>query len=314
MNLNLRLLEAAFGKAEADKLADKKIICAGSALIGTPQEMKIFLEILLSANLKEYPFGFDQAAFNYLVYNKLIPIENLIELDVVTGEILNLALNPNIAVRDGKILRGDGGVPSVIHQYDRYPPLVQMTDSLYRDKNFQVEEQITDTRSILEQIRHLLYFGRDNDSAQFFMKKFVSGADVTENIDRFLKIWEHIIKKPITPAIGYLELSIQSALISAKSFNFEQLNKIREFLTQSKENHRTIYPAFVNFLANGLRNIAAQSLNANIPAQCFFCIDLINSLELPPDKDFYLLVARANRTFGRKEEALEAYKKALDLS
>ena len=314
MNLNYKLIDAAFGKEVADKLSDKKIICAGSALIGTPNEMKIFLEILSADNREVYPFGFDQAAFNYLIYNNLIPIENLMELDIHSGEILNLALNPNIVVRDEKILRGDGGVPAVVHQYDRYAPLVQIVDRLYRDKNFQVDEQFNDTRSNLEQVWQLLYFGRDDDAAQFCMKKLVGSADISENIDLALKIWEHVTKKPVTPAIGYLELAIQNILTATRNFSFEQLNKIRNLLTNVAAQRRMIYPAFVNFITTGLRNIAEQSLNANIPAQCFFCIDLINSLELPPDKDFYLLVARANRTFGKKIEALEAYKKALDLS
>lgn len=61
-------------------------------------------------------------------------------------------------------------------------------------------------------------------------------------------------------------------------------------------------------------NIAEQTLNEQNADFCFYCIDVIKALDLPPDKDFYLLQARANRTFGRKEAALAAYQKALDLS
>ncbi len=65
-------------------------------------------------------------------------------------------------------------------------------------------------------------------------------------------------------------------------------------------------------IAGGLFNFAGQFVNARAAAPCFFCLDAIKALELPPNKDFYLLQAKAFRTFGRKEEALAAYKQALD--
>ena len=110
--LNYDWLCDCFGKEEADKLLDKKIVCAGSALIGTPRAVKIFLEKLLALRDPTKKTAFDQAAFNYLIHNNLIPIENLIESDVVSGAIYTNALILDNKIRGDKILRGDSGVPS----------------------------------------------------------------------------------------------------------------------------------------------------------------------------------------------------------
>ena len=276
--------------------------------------MKIFLEKLLSDDLQVYPNAFDQAAFNYLIYNNLIPIENLIEIDVVHGEIYTNGTIKDNKIRGDKILRGDGGVPSVVHQYDRHENLVDLVDKLYRDHNFKFDDRFTDLLGILDQILCLLHSDKINDAAQLFMEKFSEGTNLTENVDSLLKIWDLVLKQPLTPAVGYLELNVQSALMSAKGFPTTPLNKICRLLPSAIKNRHAVYPPFVNYIKIILWNIAESSLKQNVPAQCFLCIDLINSFELPPDKDFYLFAAKVNRTFGRKEEALELYKKALDLS
>ena len=84
---NYPWIEICFGKAEADKLSDKRIICAGSAAIGSTEEVKIFVKSMVSTNSRKDMVGSDQGTMNYLVWNKLLPIENLIENDVDSGEI-----------------------------------------------------------------------------------------------------------------------------------------------------------------------------------------------------------------------------------
>ncbi len=116
------------------------------------------------------------------------------------------------------------------------------------------------------------------------------------------------------PVVGYLELSVQSALAVSSNIQIQHLNAICSLLIYAIKNRRAVDPKLVQFIAGGLMNIAEQTLNEQSTDFCFYCIDVIKALDLPPDKDFYLLQARANRTFGRKEAALAAYQKALDLS
>ena len=307
---NYPWIEICFGKAEADKLSDKKIICAGGAAIGSTEEVKTFLESMLSTNSRKDMLGSDQATMNYLIYNKLFPIKNLIENDVDTGEIVTNGFVKNAKTRDDKILRGDGGVPAVVHQYDRHSHLVQFVDNVYRDRNFQADERFTDPRSTLEQVKQLLHIGKIDEEARFFMNNH--GADFGGEIDRLLKLWEMLSSRPLSPAVGYLELSIQNALASVKNLPQKNLDKICSLLIHSIKNRRAVDPRFVNMIAGGLLNLAGQFVNARAAAPCFFCLDAIKALELPPNKDFYLLQAKAFRTFGRKDEALAAYKQALD--
>lgn len=302
-----------FGKEETEKLLDKTIICDGT-VIGTATEMKIFSQKmweLLSDIDKRVNYRIhDQPIANYLIHNKLLPIRNIIEIDPEHGVIFTDALVKHNKTRGDFILRGDDGVPAVVHQYDRHAPLVQLVDRVYRDKNFQADERFTDPRSILEQVKQLLYIGKLDEAAEFFMNNH--GADFGGEIDLLLKIWEMLFSRPLFPAVGYLELSIQNALASPKNFPQKNLDKICSLLIFSIKNRRTVNPQLVQFIAGGLFNLAGQFIDTRAAAPCFFCLDAIKALELPPNKDFYLLQAKAFRTFGRKDEALAAYKQALE--
>ena len=73
-----------------------------------------------------------------------MPIENFVELDVYSGEILTNCTVKKGKILGDKILSGNGGVQSVIHQYDWHKEQVQLADRLYRDKNFQTDVRFND--------------------------------------------------------------------------------------------------------------------------------------------------------------------------
>ena len=292
---NCRWIEMCFGKEQLDKIADKMIICAGSAAIGSTREIKIFLEKMLATNPRKDVIGSDQATMNYIIHNKLLPIETLIENDVDTGKILtNGRLSKTL---DDKILRGDGGVPAVVHQYDRGRGLIQFVDKIYRDKNFQADERFTDPRSAFEQVRQLAYIGKTEDAARFFMS--IHGADFSGNIELLLKIWEILLTRPFMPAVGYLELSIHNALATVKNFSIRQLDVICSRLYYTIKNGHVVNPQFVKFVAQNLLNTAEQSLDERNRSIFTFCTETIKSL--PPDKDLSLLQTEASKKFGKKE-------------
>ena len=88
---------------------DKKIICAGT-IIGNIGMIKIFCQKMWKAVKYKLNNNFDQAIMNYLIYENLLPIENLIEIDVESGEIFTMALADNFSVSGDKILR-NGSAP-----------------------------------------------------------------------------------------------------------------------------------------------------------------------------------------------------------
>lgn len=261
-------------------------------------------EMILQALKKNY----DQAAMNYLVHNNRLPIKNLIEIDVQRGEILTVPYFHKICsdqIRGDKILRGDGGVPAVVHQYDRHRELVELVDKVYRDKNFHADEKFSDVRSVLEQVNHLLFIGKIEVAARLCMNNLPANANLSGNVDRLLKTWERALNAPLTPAVGYLELLAQNTLMSAKNLSYKQSNKIFSYLVQSVKNRHVVLPQFKFVVLENLYKILEQNINANAAAQCFQLIDLIKALDAPPNKKFLLLQEKANRIFGRNEAACE---------
>lgn len=309
--VNYRWLANCFGKEEADKLADRKIICCGT-VIGTIAELKIFCRKMWNALKDNTVWGHEQAVMNYLVYENLLPIKNLIEIDVNSGAVLTTFLSHYVEVRDDKILRGDGGVPAVVHQYDRNDELNQLVDEIYRAKDFEQNLNFTDTRSTLEQVVCLLQADKVVEATRLFVRKYLSATTFGECTNTLVRIWELTSRKNLTPTVEILEAAVQDTLSSVGTFSANNLFRIYKILTMI--NNRAVNMEFKIFFANCLLKSAEQSLLANSLENCFICINMIEGLKMPPDKNFYLFVAKANRISGRKDAALAAYKRALELS
>lgn len=314
--VNYKWLADCFGKAEADKLADKKIICSGT-IIGSVNEMKIFCRELWKVLEHKTNDIFDQAVTNYLVYNNLLPIENLIEIDCYCGEILTAFFfyqQYPIKTLGDKILRGDGGVPAVVHQYDRQSELIRLVDENYHTKNFSFDLRFGDTRSIVEQIICLLCADKTVEATKYFLRKFLSPSDFGKSKDALIKIWELAIQKNFSPTIELLELAVQNVLTTAQNFSATQIFRIYKILTHSIKNHHAVDLQFKENFAARLYKIGEQHLAADSADDCLVFINMIENLDMPPDKNFYLLAAKANRMAGRKDEALAYYTKALGLA
>ena len=309
---NYEWLKNFFGVAQADKFLNKKIICSGT-VIGTANEMKIFCHELWNILQKDTSFIADQAVMNYLVYENLLPIDNLIESNVERGEIFTIALTDNFSVYGDKIFR-NGDVPAVVHQYDRHLSLFLFTNKIYREQNFQFDRRFNDARSVLDQISSLLHRDRLDEAAQIFIKKSCSTDDFSHHGGDLMKLWKNTLKKPPSKQLEVLELAIQYATILNKDFQAYPLNEIRSDLNLAKKNGHPIAPEFKIYIANKTLELAKENLESNNAENVFWCINAIEELEMPPDKNFYLFVAEANRIFGRKDEALAAYKKVLELS
>lgn len=270
-------LKSCFGRAEADRLSDKKIICCGT-IVGTVNEMKIFCRAMWSNLKAEMIWGHEQAVMNYLVYENLLPIENLLEIDVEHGEIFT-AQAPKIPVRGDLILRLDCGVPAVVHQYDRNEVMIALVDKVYRDKNFQADGRFADMRSVTEQATCLLFADRIGDAAKLFMKKFLVTTNFDGCIGALTRLWEIAMRKPLSSASELIELSIQSALKSVKKIFGLNLNKICILLNRAREFKHPVDPEFKNHVADKLLALAGEKLSANERELYFYCLELIISIE-----------------------------------
>ena len=297
--INYNWIVSCFGKAEADKLVDKKIICCGT-VIGSAAEMKIFCRELWKILEHKTTEIFDQATMNYLAYNGLLPIENLFELDVDGGEIFTNGLIKDNKIRGEFILRGDGGIPAVVYQYDRHEDLTKLVDKIYRDKNFSFDKRFTDVRSLLEQICCLLQADKISEATRLFLRIFFSTENLCNFPNLLIEIWKIAVRKNFSHSIEILELAVQNALRSAEKFSDFQLTNVHENLISSAKNHHAVDPEFKNSFAVGLLKFVENSLATGTPAKhCFKAVKMLEELELPPDENFQRLVDEAKRIFGR---------------
>ena len=285
-------LESCFGKAEADRLSDRKIICCGT-VIGTADVMKIFCQIMWQALKDETIFGHEQATMNCLVHENLLPIENLIEIDV-DGAIFTMGLANDFEVSGDKILRG-GKIPAVVHQYDRHAENIWLVDKIYRDKNFKADLRFLDPRSAIEQATSLLFADKIKDAERLFMNNFLDADDFGNYLKALLRFWEIAMRKSLSPTIGRLELCVQLVLKSVGEFPSSELKTICNLLKNAHEGRRTIDFEFETYLVNVLSATAEQTLALNKINECRYCIELLKILGVSSDK-----VATYERAIGRE--------------
>ena len=277
--INYVWLEGCFGKAEADKLTDKKIICAGT-IIGSIDAMKTFCrELWNMLEPKAATDAFDQAVTNWLVYNGRIPVENIFELGVEHGEIFTNALLKDNKIRGDKILRGDGGVPEVVHQYDRHENLIRLVDELYRDKNISFDERFTDTRSLLEQIVCLLYADKISEATRRFVKTFLSAESLGAYVNLLMEIWQLALHKDFSPTVEMLEVAAQNSLLSAPKFSDYQFKEIHKLFVRTAKSGHTCDAEFKNHFASRLRNAAEYHFNAGNVEAASTCKRLLDELD-----------------------------------
>lgn len=263
--LNYNWIANCFNKAEADKLLTKKIICDGTTL-GTVANIKIFVEKMgETVRAVESRVNFrihDQAIANYLFYNNLLPIENLIESDVETGAILTVGLANNLSVRGDKICCGEN-IPAVVHQYDRNAVTAQLVDTIYHDKNFQADERFNDTRSVIEQTISLLYADKIGAATRLFMKKYLTNTEFTGFDKDLLRLFKLAAQKPITQPLELLLSAVQNVMCGITAMTLKDFKVIAYFLKRAEELNFPVEPKFKTYIKNFISGSAIQALNAD---------------------------------------------------
>ena len=274
---NYNWLVNCFGQKIADSLCDKKIICAGT-IIGTVAEMEIFCRIMWYMVKHHLEDNFDQAIMNYLVWNGRLPIENLIELDNDGGEVFTMELAKNFFVRDKKILRGNGTIPAVVHQYDRHEHTMWLVDKVYHAKNFQVDNRFNDTRSIIEQATSLIHAGNVDEAAEFFIGELFITEDFSEYISPLLRLWEIALRQRLTKESGDIELAVQCVLKITDPIPFKHLAKIISIIKLAREGNHRVDEEFADLLTEALTKAAQQAFAANENERYQFCVNLLKNL------------------------------------
>jgi hypothetical protein len=124
-----------YGERELERIGARVTSCSGT-VAGPRDELVRYLRKMAPEIARaRRPLGsHDQAVHNHLLYSgELDPVRILANGE---GRVLTMAEMTRID-RDGagRVLRADGSVPAVLHQYDRFPPLAAELLSAVRERN-----------------------------------------------------------------------------------------------------------------------------------------------------------------------------------
>lgn len=174
------------------KIQDEIAVCMGM-IFATREEMIILLDKIVKSLRTSTNWGDDQAAINYLIYNKILPIENIFPSDTENGELFNMYWANNR--RYGNlIIRGDGKAPAVVHEYDRCPEMLQVFDEIYREKDFNIDKNFTDVSSAIDQIFCLIQRKKWNNDAKFLQNCIMKSPDLNSYAKKLLKLRDMLKK------------------------------------------------------------------------------------------------------------------------
>lgn len=313
-DLNYKWITELYGKEEADFLADKNILCDGT-VIGTVNEMKIFFRTMWE-NMPREKFH-DQTVQQYLIYHNLLPIENLIPIDCYTGAIFTSYLyhewNP-IELKNNFILRGNGEIPAVVHQYDRQDFLTEIVNKMYRNSDDEPNENFTDIKSLIDQIPCLIRSEKFSDVLKFFAN-YLSGENLTAYGNEIINCWELLSGKKVSePSADILGLTFQHIIQNSfkNGLYINQGKSVCKSLQQCKKNHYSVIDGLENWVESKIINAVQWHLEHNNSPRYMDCAYLMIEMNLTNNEYFCFLMAEWYRSLGEKNSSFLYYRKALD--
>jgi hypothetical protein len=123
-----------YGQAIFHEMLDRGSVCSGITL-GTSKNVENYLIEMCSEIWKRLPkigcaSGFDQGIHNYLIFKGKFPIELT---NNQAGLIATLGWEDSINFQPAhELLQVHDKYPAIVHQYDRYPDLVEFFKSISR--------------------------------------------------------------------------------------------------------------------------------------------------------------------------------------
>ncbi|MBR6012187.1 MAG: hypothetical protein IK062_00215 [Selenomonadaceae bacterium] len=305
-----------FNEEEASKMDEKICVCPGT-VIGSSNEIKILVQKMIEYMPRNVDFyGEDQAVYVYIVHNHLVPVENEIFIDCWKGAILSTewfhSLNP--IKFDGKnILRGDGGIPALVHQYDKHPETAQFVSENYHDKRYRLNEKFTDIKSMCDQLPHLIISKNLNESLKLFVNYLLGKTDFVGCGTLFADYWQILLLQNSSELQSeILEVAFQRVIISAfkDGIYVNQARCIMRCLELCKKNNRVLTTDFEEWLKSRIIKMVKFHLENKNSFRYEMCINLMSRAGLVNHKYFYILQAEVLLMSDKKYLALENYKTA----
>ncbi|MBP2626001.1 MAG: hypothetical protein H6Q68_712 [Firmicutes bacterium] len=130
---NSRWMLTKFGPYIYSLISQNNILCCGTT-IGPVRLIREYIKKMIYCIFYEgYYQDVDQAVHNVLLYTgEVAPVQCF---DNNSGLFLTVGISQECSIDSNKkILTLDGKISAVIHQYDRHKNLVDLVDSMYREK------------------------------------------------------------------------------------------------------------------------------------------------------------------------------------
>ena len=323
---NIQWIEACFGKEAASLIADEKIACAGT-IIGSANEMRLLCQKISEILMSKDFVGADQATYNHIIYNKVLPIKNFIPIHCKTGVISVPSewFKEETTSTDGKfILRADGGVAALFHQYDRVPSLASFVDKIYREKDFKFNRVYTDAKSAYEQFIQLIFADKFAEAVKVFSTYQIGKTDLSNlyckgcyfrgYFDVVLYFWKNIIKRPPIIETEILEIAFQKILMDAISHDAVHwpmyLEEILNLTKFSISNGHLVSQQFKNFIINVSFQRALQLYEQNDFTSSYTYLKLLSGFNVPLNKSYFMLIANVCFKLGKDAEGNQAIDRA----
>ena len=307
-----------FGKETYEKLKSNNIICCGT-IWGTIDTVLMFAHEMEKLLKKSKFWGAEQAIANYIIYNKILPIDNLIENDVNNCSVLTNGWRPT-EIKNNKILNFNNEIPAVVHQYDRHKHLFELIDKLYRLDNIELSDNYYDLKSNLDMVQSTVYAGHFSYSLKLLLRIIDNYNDDNEwkgTFDRLLRILTKLASMNNESLnLQLLEQAVSHAItlnLKIKHIDFNQLKSLCTQIFIINKKQRTIYKPLKILTATLIWNAAKQFEAKNDLKTVIALIDWIKQIDYNLNAEHYLMLAKSNRLLGNKDEAITNYKKALQL-
>ena len=271
-NYNQSWIKNLFGEIEYQKIADKPIVCCGT-IYASRTEMNILIDNLIKFFRYSTDWGEDQATINYLIHNGILPIENIVESNVMDGEIFTVGLVKNPKISNGIILREDGKIPAVVHQYDRNLTMRKTSDITNREEIFRSDENFTDILSVFDQMFCLVQRQFYREATKFFVSNILYADNLKIHVGKIFKIYQNILQQ-YNPDAEILILSIQRALVNSLStgVNIKQMENIYRLFIVSERKIHVVNASFKDFVKNMLIVFIDTFYRNNQPQNAKECI------------------------------------------
>jgi len=131
---NRNWLINAYGEDKYKSIKNERIICVGT-IWGTPDKFSEFCKLMWDSLKTERAVRIellDQPPANYLIYYEKLFNDCLVTSENKNGTIMTIGLADNLKLdSEDNLLNFKGEIASVIHQYDRHPPIVKKVMNKY---------------------------------------------------------------------------------------------------------------------------------------------------------------------------------------